>query len=297
MRQWKRLEKDLMRRLVADFPAARVCALPSLGAGSTASATPPSPATSAHSAAANLQSLQHHHHHHNIATNDSSHTSDLSQTSGGSSLPATSNLMIIKQEFDSFLTALSASVVDGFQDRCRQYDDELKKLSAKRVSQPWSMENEKQWFLVKESMAFSYEQMRQPAEAVVQYEELRALLPDPVHKSTTQDLRQKRDQHGRTALQAALQGDSVAFRECIRSAESLAAVAYELQHYLLVRETTQFFAMNQPTGAIQRCRKFVVNMFQWKIPRSLTAGSGGSPAPSPTAGDRNALIQANTWAF
>jgi hypothetical protein len=165
-----------------------------------------------------------------------------------------------KTEWETFLQQLGAVCVEGFRDRCRHYDEQLRKLKSNDDVTLW---------LAKESLAFTYQQMRQPAEALLQYEELRALLPD-LQQETSQS-------HDYSLSQLALRGYIKSFRESVRTADSLASIAYELEHYLLVRETSQMFAMHNPGAVVKRCKTFATMMFSMMIQRSSD--------------------QANTWAL
>jgi hypothetical protein len=208
IRQKTKLERDLLRKMHADFPSARVCALASFARDET----PP------------------------------------------------------LLEWESFLSALGATIVDNLQDKCRNYEEELKKVSA----------DHRQYFLVKESMAFSYEQCHLYADALVQYEELRTMLPDWDKQNAKRGLTMNF-----TSLQIALEGDPLAFRQHARAATTLAAVAYELEYYLLVRETTYLFAMKDANAVLQRCLGFARKM--WQVQESR-AGN-----------DTKQLIEVNKW--
>jgi len=127
-----------------------------------------------------------------------------------SSVASTSPLK--NQEWNGFLRMLGAAVVNGFRDRCRRYDAELRRLDAARANGNQvtkgllgrnndNVNNKAKFdlghfFLVKESLAFTFEQMQLPAEALLQYEELRAFLPqtsgDDLSFRETEDEKKKR---------------------------------------------------------------------------------------------------------
>jgi hypothetical protein len=208
IRQKTKLERDLLRKMHADFPSARVCALAALAREET----PP------------------------------------------------------LLEWESFLSALGATIVDNLHDKCRNYEEVLKKVSA----------DHRQYFLVKESMAFSYEQCQLYADALVQYEELRAMLPDWDKQSAKRGLTTNY-----MSLPIALRGDPFAFRQHICAAASIAEVAYELEYYLLMRETTHLFAVKDANAVLQRCLGFARKMWQ------VQEGRAGN--------DTKQLIEVNKW--
>ena len=103
------------------------------------------------------------------------------------------------QEWNTFNLLLGMVIVNGFQNRCRRYKDELKRLDAQRATAATAAKNyesgnsssinESQrrnpysfnivhFFLVKESLACTYEQMQLPGEALLQYDEFRLYMPD-----------------------------------------------------------------------------------------------------------------------
>lgn len=80
-----------------------------------------------------------------------------------------------RNEWQVLLQALSKTVIQGFETICGGLLSSLRKISNKRQS---DRSNIGHYFLMKESLAFTYEQMNLPAEALLQYKELRAFLPD-----------------------------------------------------------------------------------------------------------------------
>lgn len=217
IRQKTKLERELVRRMNADFSSARVCALASFARDET----PP------------------------------------------------------LLEWESFLTALGATIVESLQDKCRNYEEELKAIAEQRLVAV-SSADDRQYYLLKESMAFTYEQCHLYADALVQYEELRALLPDIEKQSVKKGFTMNH-----SSLQTALHGDPITFRQHVRTAPNLAAVAYELEYYLLVRETAHLFAIKDANAVLQRCLSFARKMWQLQESR---AGN-----------DTKKLIEVNKW--
>ena len=102
----------------------------------------------------------------------------------GTLLDASLSSPLKNQEWKAFLHNLGGAIVDGFQDRVRRYDEELRRLDSRRsafvrklsgegISQrppsAWKDEGSNfdlsHFFLVKESLAFTYEQMQLSEEA------------------------------------------------------------------------------------------------------------------------------------
>jgi hypothetical protein len=75
--------------------------------------------------------------------------------------------------FDDFLVRIRDGVVSSFQQRCTLYDVDIRRLDSLRGSPQLDFQ---QLFLVKESLALMYQMMQLPSEALIQYEELEALL-------------------------------------------------------------------------------------------------------------------------
>ncbi|VEU43215.1 unnamed protein product [Pseudo-nitzschia multistriata] len=126
----------------------------------------------------------------------------LSTGSLDRSPPSEEGLSIMVQEWHVFNRMLGTVVVNGFQDRIRRYTNELKRLDAQRATAATAAKNYESggamsskpqkpnpyafnlshFFLVKESLASSYEQMQLPGEALLQYDEFRLYMPDLTDK-------------------------------------------------------------------------------------------------------------------
>ena len=83
--------------------------------------------------------------------------------------PNASGLAASSQAAD-LSSKLSSGVVQSFKDRCALYDTEIRRLDTVRSDEF------RELFLVKESLALMYQMMQMPSEALVQYEELEALM-------------------------------------------------------------------------------------------------------------------------
>ena len=195
------------------------------------------------------------------------------------------------QEWSSFMRALGSCIVDGFKDRCRRYDEELRRLqmlpgtkagSSRSPMRPGrkggnDKEDKKSeggldlsyFFLVKESLAFTYEQMHLPTEALLQYEELRAFLPDIGDTSNEERKRSKRRRaslEGNSALEVAIAGDIFSFRKRMRSITGdLKPIAHVVMQYIFAREVCLLFKMKEPVELIKRCHNFVETMYSFHL--------------------------------
>ena len=198
------------------------------------------------------------------------------------------------QEWNTFLHMLGSAIVSGFKDRCRRYDEELRRLDAHRAtatptSKSWKDAprfNLSHFFLVKESLAFTYEQMRLPEEALLQYEELRAFVPEPildedlvaegddydgfVRKKKSKSKRKVDEIETNEAMELAIAGDSVHFRRRLRSTRDMAPLAQVVLQYLYAREISLLFQMDAPVEILRRSYMFVEATYRMRV-RSLMA--------------------------
>jgi len=156
-------------------------------------------------------------------------------------LPLSDNSVHQALEWSAFLSALGVALVQRFHTVCSAYDDFFKKT-------------EKSW-MVKESWALVYELYQQPAEAALQYQELRATLPD-VRKVSLQH---------EEFLQSALRANVQDFRNRLKAMD-IDAVTYELEHYLLIREIAQYFRLpDAMVTVLKRCLEFVQLVFEARV--------------------------------
>jgi len=194
-----------------------------------------------------------------------------------------------QQEWSSFLRALGSCIVDGFKDRCRRYDEELRRMqmlpgtkTGSRSRSPKRQDSNKgdgrpsdggldlsHFFLVKESLAFTYEQMHLPNEALLQYEELQAFLPDFASTSMEEKRRSRRSRtslEGNSAAEIALAGDIRGFRKRMRSITGdLKPVAHVVTQYIFAREVCLLFKMKEPVELIKRCHIYVESMYNFHL--------------------------------
>mmetsp|Transcript_44352 Transcript_44352/g.50195 ORF Transcript_44352/g.50195 Transcript_44352/m.50195 type:complete len:1544 (-) Transcript_44352:65-4696(-) len=210
-------------------------------------------------------------------------TTSLVDRNDGSS-DSEGGLAIRVQEWNAFNRILGIVIVNGFQDRCRRYKDELKRLDAQRATaataaknyesggnistkpqgrNPYSF-NISHFFLVKESLASSYEQMQLPAEALLQYDEFRLYLPDLSDKEESKVRRARRkskalieDDLSQNLAKLADAGDFLGFRKKIRTEYDLTAILDIMRRYLFARELSLLFRMEQPVEILSRCQAFI----------------------------------------
>lgn len=76
-------------------------------------------------------------------------------------------------QYNDFFMKIREGVVFSFQQRLIQYDTDIRRLDSFRGTPQLEF---RQLFLVKESLALMYQMMQLPSEALMQYEELEALL-------------------------------------------------------------------------------------------------------------------------
>jgi trafficking protein particle complex subunit 10 len=206
---------------------------------------------------------------------------------GIDSSSAISTSPLKNQEWNGFLRMLGAAIVSGFRDRCRRYDEELRRLDAARASGTRTLSklgkgskssfDFAHFFLVKESLAFTYEQMQIPLEAFSQYDELHSLLPETsgeideaIETAEEKAKRQKKAIKAQskdfdatsTALAAA--ADSIPFRKRLRAVSDFGVIEQVILTYLFSREITLLVQMDAPIEVLNRARTFVKNMHKLK---------------------------------
>jgi hypothetical protein len=230
--QLSKSEKELLRRFNADFPSGHVCTMTTL--------------------AEQPEELD--------AEKDAEKEANDAQ--------------VQKSEWVLFQKALGVAIVSGFRDRCRRYDDELRRLGSQlgAATKPATAEKSgaaegdlSHYFLVKESLAFTYEQMHLPSEALLTYNEVRALLPDVKPSSKAQGSAEAKDgdesPHVSQLSKMALAGDTNGFRRQIRATKELLPIAHIIEQYLFARETHLLLQMDDPVKVVVRCLSFVETIY------------------------------------
>ncbi|KAL7457212.1 hypothetical protein ACHAWC_008708 [Mediolabrus comicus] len=200
------------------------------------------------------------------------------------------------QEWKAFLHNLSGAIVDGFGDRVRRYDEELRRLDSKRAAFVRKFSGEhlslnknggggaddknddnsfdlSHFFLVKESLAFSYEQMQLPGEAKLQYEELDAFLPEEAWRqlalqtsSAGDDDNGKGNESALSPSDLAMAGDWERFRKLIKSSgRDLRGVSNLVPQYMYSREVRLLFQMGSTVDVLSRSKEFLVKEYRRKL--------------------------------
>jgi hypothetical protein len=178
-------------------------------------------------------------------------------------------------EWKAFLKGLGTAITNGFRERCRKYDEEIRKLdqmrgASKNASTVVDRFDYSAFFLVKESLAFSYQQMGIHTEASLQYDELQAVLPELKASAKVKSgiARFAFSANGDSSLSSmshgSISGDSVAFRERLRSVKDLQPLAQIIQHYIFARQTELSFKTKTPVEVLERCLLFVQAMYKYK---------------------------------
>ena len=183
------------------------------------------------------------------------------------------------QEWKAFLHNLGGAIVDGFGDRVKRYDEELRRLDSKRAAFVRKMSGEKlptnnddeakgfdlsHFFLVKESLAFTYEQMQMPDEAKLQYEELEAFLPEEAWRQLAQSA--DRDSINDIDYNLALAGDSEEFRRYVKSSgQDLRGVSRLVLQYMYVRQMRLLFQIGGAVEVLTRSKDFLAREYRNRL--------------------------------
>ena len=193
-------------------------------------------------------------------------------------------------EWNVFNRLLGQVIVNGFQDRINRYKAELKRLDAQRATAATAAKNYaskgsisskvvstkpnpyafnlSHFFLVKESLASSYEQMQLPGEALLQYDEFRLYMPDlsdrdesKVRKARRKSKALLEDSKEESLSRLADAADFLGFRKKIRTEYDLTAILDIMRRYLFARELSLLFRMEQPVEVLSRCQSFIKVMY------------------------------------
>ena len=216
------------------------------------------------------------------------------------------------QEWKTLLQALGSAIVAGFRERVARYDDELRRLNALRAAASSPSKGGgaaatagdafdlAHFFLIKESLAFTYEQMQLPGEALLQYEELGAIVPegrwhssdnDAVDEALASDtatiassgalsisstasssgILADADSFGFADL--ANSGNASGFRRKIRKTkgELTPGMAHLTHQYLYAREVHLLFKMGDPVEVIRRTQRNIAQQYRMMLDRALAA--------------------------
>lgn len=143
------------------------------------------------------------------------------------------------QEFHLVLQQLARTLLSGFYDRIEKYSDELKRCE--RIlpsSSKWS-----RYFLLKESLSFSFEQMQLPYQAIREYEDLESILPVG---NIVNDAKKNNGLYF-----AAIIGNSNDFRSVVRDTENFEEIYEICMLYIASRKINIFFLNSDPVGGLE----------------------------------------------
>ncbi|KAL3921225.1 MAG: hypothetical protein SGILL_002857, partial [Bacillariaceae sp.] len=215
--------------------------------------------------------------------------STISLDSSDEGQSSSDGVAIRTQEWNTFNRMLGAVIVNGFRDRCSRYTNELKRLDAQRATAATAAKNSQgggignnkpsqkpnpyafnlgHFFLVKESLAFTYEQMQLPSEALLQYDEFRLYMPDlgdseerKVRRARRKSKALRDGEDSPNLAELADKGDFLGFRKRIRTEYDLTAILDIMRRYLFARELSLLFRMEDPVELLTRCKAFIKAMY------------------------------------
>jgi hypothetical protein len=167
------------------------------------------------------------------------------------------------REVNTFLKNLGKSITDGFLERLGRYNEELRRFN-KSLASPSRVDHFdwNQYFLVKESLAFTYEQMQLPREALREYKELEALVPVG---SWDGNIGTSNEHEPKLILDLATAGHTEAFRQLIRKTRNMRQIYYCLQQYIFARQVHILFILKSPGAVIDRFDSFMRSMYRSKL--------------------------------
>jgi hypothetical protein len=208
-------------------------------------------------------------------------------------LEAASTVAWKKTEWTAFQQCLAAALARGFTEQCQKYDGVLRQMDAQR-GQGGTLDVST-FFLVKESWAFLFAQMNLPAEALLQYKEVRVVLPDLRTDALTKvveddilsgiagtETRVAASDLWSELASLVQTGDLDGFRRELAVVPVLDAVAPALEDYLYVRETDLLFQMADPVEVLLKSLAYLTAMVDFRLEQA-------DPADPPQ--------QIEEWAF
>jgi hypothetical protein len=168
---------------------------------------------------------------------------------------------IQKQDFNQVLQEMGKTVLSGFIDRISHYGEELKRcengtndvLGTPGRRRKHSVDIDwKQYFLIKESAALTFQQMNLPREALREYEELEAKFP------AGSIVEMDRNSNSGPIRAMATKGQTKLFRKFVRSIEAMGDAQYPLiGDYVFARQIHLLFSLKFPRAAVVRSLAYV----------------------------------------
>ena len=167
------------------------------------------------------------------------------------------------REMNTFLKNLGKSVTEGFLERLGRYNEELRRFNKSLASTTRTEHFDwNQYFLVKESLAFTYEQMQLPREALREYKELEALVPIG---SCDGDIGISNEHETQLMMDLATAGHTEAFRQLIRKTRNMKQINYCLQQYIFARQLHILFILKSPGAIIDRFASFMTSRHRSRL--------------------------------
>lgn len=154
------------------------------------------------------------------------------------------------QEFGEILQTLGRTMVSGFTDRVQKYNNEIRKSQEENDEDSF---DRPRYFLIKESLALTYEQLQLPLEALKEYEDLEDKLPMTSWPDESESSGQTNE-----LLHAAISSeDTSAFRDIVRSIDNICQLSYHTFIYLFKRQARLIFFLKDPTLLIYRFTEYI----------------------------------------
>ncbi len=155
------------------------------------------------------------------------------------------------QEIHEFLQALGKVMISGFTDRVQSYNHEIsrckEKVSESKENFDWC-----RYFLVKESLALTYEQLELPQEALKEYQELELMLPSVAWP----DEKDIATQYNELSKASAI-GDVEVFRDILHSTKEIWHLSYFSYKYLFARQGRLYLLLKQPVSLIDKFIEYI----------------------------------------
>jgi DNA-binding ferritin-like protein (Dps family) len=148
------------------------------------------------------------------------------------------------EEFNEVLQQLGRTLLEGFYDRIEKYVNEIRRCEREQSSSKWS-----RYFLLKESLSFSFEQMQLPYQAIREYEELELILPvGSMINNAKEDI---------GTYCAAILGDSNDFRSKVQETANIEEIYDYCMLYIVSRKISILFHHKDPIRALVSIYRYI----------------------------------------
>ncbi|KYR02113.1 trappc10-1 [Tieghemostelium lacteum] len=152
--------------------------------------------------------------------------------------------------WDDFLVKMKEGIISSAEQYLTCYEDEIRKLDAKRILPGWSFLN---FFFVKESLAFIYERAQLYEDALMQYYELEVLFAD--NSNNVFESISPSDQDEIKVL--TLDFTKKNYRELIRTGK---ISLFDFKHYLFARQSKLLFLLQKPIEVVSKALVFITSV-------------------------------------